>query len=582
MTKKDICLGCSCMPECLDADAKAVLWINDYYKNKAKELHLYTEDVEQYVMPKFWQTKEEFCNAKEYCLSVYKTVMAELAGQLDIMHNTCFGKKGWRVIIGDWIQIYIEAFYDKYIRMKYVSRNYLNLYLKKDEIWYISKENELLISEILQAQQYRDIYEILYPNNIVNNMSGKRYEVIRQAISGSRQDNERQKKYIMILKKVICRRKATLYLSSQYLALSRTVLELLSGGRIQRIELPEKIVSQNSVLIDMRRMLKRNIDYKDEFINLIYDCLWRHIPMKFIEDFQDYYEISQKLGLKIPTKIVDSIMIYHSMLFKIFVAEAINHSCKLEIIQHGGDYCIEKYTGSWDFEIADKFYTWGNGFIKNNNMNMYAMPCPKTLSVKRKKPRKILFVEYANYPYVTRIEELHAMKMEEFYGQEEVFFQALGQNSRELLQVRCHHFDQWWNRKEVLAQKFPWMQFDITPSYYASMTEARLVVTNVIGTTCMEAISCDIPTLLFFSEEFFVPDENAVEILNELRRVEVLLDSPEKAAELINENADHIEKWWNEKERKKVINKFSAMYASHGPLSKLKWIRELVKESKTK
>ena len=66
MVKERVCLGCNCIAECLDQEAKAVLWINDYYKRKAKKLQLYPENVSQYVMPGFWQTQEGFCRAKEY------------------------------------------------------------------------------------------------------------------------------------------------------------------------------------------------------------------------------------------------------------------------------------------------------------------------------------------------------------------------------------------------------------------------------------------------------------------------------------------------------------------------------------
>ena len=112
------------------------------------------------------------------------------------------------------------------------------------------------------------------------------------------------------------------------------------------------------------------------------------------------------------------------------------------------------------------------------------------------------------------------------------------------------------------------------------MTEAKLVVTNVISTTCMESINCDIPTIIFCSDDFFVPDENAVEILNELRRVKVLFDDPKEAADFINNNLECIDAWWKEPERKAVVSRFREMYASRGRFPKLKWIREMLKESK--
>lgn len=585
MEKKKILLGCGSALELLDMDAEAVLWINDYYKNKAEKLHLYKEDVEQYVIPRFWQTQEEFCRAKDYSIKVYKTVITELARLLDEMHGTRFGDKGWNVILGSWLSLYIEGFYDKYTRMKYALANYLDVYMQERDVWYIPKEKDLPNNETLQAQQYQDVYNFLYYNNANFNVAEERCEILPYVLPKPKGNSEKhgiQHEIAAIIKRVVCRKDVTLYLSTPYLALSRTTLELLSRGRISRLEMPDKLIPENVISIDMRKNITRKVEYGDEFIDLIYDCLWKHIPMQFVEDFQDYYEAYKELGLKIQVKIVDSNKIYYDPLFKIFVADAISHGGKLEIIQHGGSYCIEKYVIWQEFDIAHKFYTWGNGFSENNRGNLFAMPVPKTLSVKKKKNAKnILFIGYVNYPYVARFLQLYTMKMEELFKQEEAFFQSLGQNSRDLLCVRCYHDDPWWERKKILAQMFPWMQFDHNQNFYTSMTEAKLVVTNVISTTCIEAISCNIPTIIFCNDDFFIPDQNAVEIMNELRRVQVVFGNAQDAADFINKNEQRIDSWWNERERKDVVNRFRKMYASHDCLSKLKWIKEMIKESKT-
>ena len=501
------------------------------------------------------------------------------------MHCTRFGDRGWNVILGYWMLPYIEGFYDKYARVKYATVNYPELYMKERDPWYIPKGNDLPDSEILQAQQYQDVCSFLYYDN-ANFIQEERCEILPYVLHGSKINSEKygmQHACVGILKKIVCRKKVTLYLNTQYLALSRTMLELLSRGRISRLEMPDKLIPENTLSIDIRKSLKREVEYEDEFANLIYDCLWKHIPMQFVEDFQFYYDLYKELELEIPVKIVDSVNVCNDILFKIFVADAISQGGKLEIVQHGGNYCLDKCIAWWEFDIAHKFYTWGSGFSENNRGNLYAMPVPKTLSIKRKKKcKKILFIGYIDYPYVARFMQFFDVKIEELFKQEEVFFQSLRENSRDLLCVRCYPMDPWWERKKVLAQLFPWMQFDHNQKFYDSMTEAKLVVTDVISTTCIEAISCNIPTIIFSNDDFFIPDQNAVDILNELRRVQVVFDRVEDAAEFINKNEQRIDSWWNEKERKDVVNRFRKMYASHDCFSKLKWVKEMIKESKAK
>ena len=60
-----------------------------------------------------------------------------------------------------------------------------------------------------------------------------------------------------------------------------------------------------------------------------------------------------------------------------------------------------------------------------------------------------------------------------------------------------------------------------------------------------------------------------------------MFNNAQDAADFINKNEQRIESWWNEKERKEVVNRFRKMYASHDCFAKLKWIREILKESKT-
>lgn len=580
--ERKISLGCNCITECLDQNAGAVLWINDYYRKKAEVLQLYKENVEQFVMPKLWQTPEAFCRAKEYSVKVYKTVISNLSRQMDRMHQSRFGERGWNIILGDWLRVYIDGLYDKYTRMKYAAEYYPDLFLKKSNIWYIPRGRYLSDSEILQLQLYNDVYDIIYLGNTIVNSKNEQYEVMEDIPMEPEKNEEShgfRKQSVKAIKRLVYRKDVTLYLNVPYLNLSRTTLELLSRGRIRRLVFPHMNIPSNGISMDKRKMLKRDMDYGDEFINLVYDCFWRHLPMECVEDFQDYYRVYKRSDLKAKTKIVDSNTVYGSFLFKIFAADSINHGGKLEIVQHGGNYCVEKYIGLWEFEIADKYYTWGNGFIAKNRGNMFAMPTPKTLSVRKRKRQNILFVGYAILPYVAIFRNFYSMKMEELYEAEDFFFQELLQKSRKALKVRCYPVDPWWGRKESLREKFTWMQFDDNLSYYTSMSEAQLVVTSIISTTCMESINCNIPTIIFCSEDFFVPDENAVEILNELRRVKVLLDNPKDAADLINNNLEFIDAWWNVSERKAAVGRFRKMYASRGRFPKLKWIREMMKES---
>ena len=123
----------------------------------------------------------------------------------------------------------------------------------------------------------------------------------------------------------------------------------------------------------------------------------------------------------------------------------------------------------------------------------------------------------------------------EYLNRQKIFLKVINSRVFEKLRIRLHNIDYGWNEEERLAE------LDPTPKYYrgtdsmlSQVKESRLCIHDYLGTTWLETISINFPTVVFCDPSRVKIIESAQPYLNDLRRVNILHDSPESAAEFIN------------------------------------------------
>jgi putative transferase (TIGR04331 family) len=77
------------------------------------------------------------------------------------------------------------------------------------------------------------------------------------------------------------------------------------------------------------------------------------------------------------------------------------------------------------------------------------------------------------------------------------------------------------------------------------------------ATTYLETFSANYPTVLFWNPNHWELRPSAKPFFDELRKVGILHDTPESAAEKVNEIFKDPQSWWNQIEIQEILNDFN-------------------------
>ena len=93
-------------------------------------------------------------------------------------------------------------------------------------------------------------------------------------------------------------------------------------------------------------------------------------------------------------------------------------------------------------------------------------------------------------------------------------------------------------------------------------SRAQLVVHNYLGTSWLETLAMNIPTICFFDPTIYVPREAARPYVDSLTRVGILHHSGHDAARFVNSLNGDPSGWWNSSEVQEARREFTARYAN--------------------
>jgi putative transferase (TIGR04331 family) len=129
------------------------------------------------------------------------------------------------------------------------------------------------------------------------------------------------------------------------------------------------------------------------------------------------------------------------------------------------------------------------------------------------------------------------------------FIEALSPLAKEELFVRLFPRDFGWAQRERFIEKFPWLLIDDAKiSIFERMKDIRLYVATYNATTFLESLYLNIPTIMFWDFKFWEINQLAKPYFDELVLIGILHDSPDSAANKINEIWNDVESWWESRE----------------------------------
>ena len=118
-----------------------------------------------------------------------------------------------------------------------------------------------------------------------------------------------------------------------------------------------------------------------------------------------------------------------------------------------------------------------------------------------------------------------------------------------------------WNNIGLLKKEFPKIKFDKTRSFYHSLESSRAFLTDHIGTSFLEALQFNIPSLVFLNKDTCSFRDEFDLYFKELIKCKVIFYDPEECSCFLNEVYNNIDDWWSASTFQKLRSEVCDNYA---------------------
>ena len=576
-------LATTAIEEFWDKDQK-IIFLGEWCKlhNKRKEwVSLEYKDV-----PFVWENTDTILDGIEYCNKIYERTLIQLAQILNAYHGIEKDVQYYRIILGNWLFLFIHQLYDKYLTLKntFEKYPYAQTWLLDEEQYYIPVEYNSYIEHILSDKYALQIYSQVLMALRYDFEKKKLSKPIAQLLSYRLNFNLSKKmrsfdlftKVSSLISAFL--HKKTITITAPYFScnLPEKYLKILFESRFRCIFDDMRYKVNIKFKID-QTMRKQELSLNgDEFESVLSKLLLSNIPVLFVEGFASFSSAVVNLSIHKSRAFYTANALYGNYIFKFFLAE---HYKKIKILngQHGGGYGIHFITATEEYEksVADIFYT--AGWKKNESIIPLAVP--KFFSKERSpgiSSDKILFTinEMPRYVYRLQFSPLASNYLFETLNQIMVFLKHF--QMRDKLLIRTYPQNLYgWDTNGRISNKFNDCFFDdFSKPFDQMLRRARVFLTSGAHTTYLEALAANKPTVIFLSDKVVRFHPDAQPYFERLQDVNILHYSPESAAKHLNAVYDDVDEWWDSDEVQETRIAFVNQYARSSSNWQNEWVAE--------
>ena len=531
------------------------------------------------VLPYPWTDRDEKHRAYSYCSHVYEVILPDLAAYCNRLHGVSFSLRYWRIVIGEWLWRYIQIIYDRYIciRMSLESAKDLTTILLSEDSYQYATDNLEFVKGcasfsdmglgIYNLQIYSQILRILgfkSPSKSYVHPQIPNSEIAKEVYNFKSTGKEVSSLLIDLLFKLPPEVQVVFVgnfkIGRKYL-LKLSLKNLLKYRELNIKDVVQELSPDRNTRKDFCEMRS-----EDSFHNICLKMMEYCFPMMFVEGFKQSREKAQGYIRNVPDIILSPVSWRFNTSTAIYIAECVEKGAKLIGVQHGGGYGLYKMDSLLDHELeaVDRFISWG---WTDNNKKIIPLPAFNSNEKVRKytvdKEDIILFVSNSHKLYLTGFQSSPvSTTFENYLSWQKKFVLSLKEEVRNIFLFRLYPKEYGFFKKLRLQDTVKGLKYDnFKTSFIERAKKSRLVVIDNNQTTFLEAIALNIPTVIFWDMNLWEIRSSAKRFFDDLKEVKVFHDSPESAADFINENYMDIDKWWESKKVQHVVNEFRYTYA---------------------
>ncbi len=536
------------------------------------------------IVPYHWDNRKQLYRDYLYLKEVYERYLQYMANRLNELHGEKHTLRYWRIIIGPWLHYFIAILFDRYNSLKQASKAYKikNTLIAETDPWKWVPQDMSVFIEYFCGDEYN---HMLY-SRIIRDLELVPYELIDYDICSDIEQYSPKNVDVLPFQKTIksflkrmfpiiskFTNPSFVFVSSYFGLYEQAKLEIALW------QLPSLFRENQPPSVKISPNLRRTLSVKagcNEFESLLDTFIPEHIPAAYVENYQKIQELGHSHYPKKPKVIFTAVAYAFNEGFKCWAAEQVEKGTKLVIGQHGGHYG----SGLWNWseehqiKIADQFITWG--WIAPDEPKTQPLPTQKLIRIKRKiRPNYEgyilwVFCGFSRYSYWMYSAPVASQFLD--YLEEQVcFVKILSPAVRRLLLLRYNPRDYGWGEAKRMRE----LNLGIR-DYYGKQTmeeqlnQSRLFIGTYNGTTYLETLAANFPTILFWNPTHCEMRDSAQPYFDELYAAEILHDTPESAARKVNEVYHDPENWWLTSKVQEARNIFCNQFAKSSPY----WIKE--------
>lgn len=519
------------------------------YKTQTQEYH--------------WNDRLKLLNDFNLLNRIYEKKLVKITEELNNYHKLDKSLRYWRILIGPWLQTFIQIIYDRYYTIKLSSG--INK-IKKTKI--IHRENEQIIP--LDMDDFNGMHIDDDWNEWIYGLLIEKFTNIEiTKVKGNySKKGEKRKNYKEELKNIVSGSlqlisdDRDIFVIKDYLPKNERVKLQLMLRQIPKIWGKKKL----SIVYNNKRDFNFDCGEANEFEKMLDDLIAMQIPRSYVEGYNNYIEDTEKSNWPgKPIKIFTSNSHYSDDYFKCWAAEKVEKNSKLIIGQHGGGYGLSEINSIEDHEvkISDAWLSWG--WSDANRKNIIPVGNLKMINQKRSYQQEggcLISISTCSRYSGLIYSGIISSQMEKYFNDQYVFINNLPDVIKNKTTVRLYESDHKNNQKQRFHDQFQKINIDDgKKNIWKLIKKSRVHICTYNSTGFLESLHCNIPTILFYDPKYGEIRDDGIEYIQMLLRCGILHFCPISAANKLAEVWDAIPDWWSSNDVELAKKLFCSRYS---------------------
>jgi putative transferase (TIGR04331 family) len=502
--------------------------------------------------------------------SVFESLMLELREQLNEIHGVKRSERYWRILVGPWLLLFSHTLFNRWssIRQALAEHDVGGMtrvaatgeelvpasFAEYPDKWLSHYWNQHIFARI--AEEWFSVpMETASPDLPENGNESFHVVGPQQGVRTRLRRSARRTLAALLASatRVSSRDTDTFFLATYLPPVQEWLLQLSLG------ELPKywRSVAAPKVRLDpaMRGRLAQRADRSEGFEDCLRTLLVEQIPTAYVEGYDALCaSVSSLPWPKRPRLVCTSNSHWGDDVFKAWLAEKAEHGVPFVVGQHGGYYGVSKwdlFSEYHEMKTADRFLSWG--WSEEGRTIIAPGPALKLVGAREgawAPGGGALLVTTPFMRYTRDTYDICAFQAN-YLNEQFEFVESLPAEIRGRLTVRLHpsHGSIGQPQDVRWRDRCPDLRLDPgTLPLNEALSRSRLHVATYNGTTFLETLGLNIPTIVFWNPCDNPLRDSAVPYFDRLEKAGLFHRDPRSAAAKVAEIWEDVRGWWQRRE----------------------------------